>query len=109
MLNCHALFGRYLFVKYSRNDLDDPDGISCKDYLYVRSVKGSSAEYNVQYLGNELSWTAGVVDDLYHTGYVSLSMSNRQDCLISLRNRGIMSQEKMNIEFIWYVLNGKKI
>ena len=58
-----------------------PDGISCKDYLYVRSVKGSSAEYNVQYLGNELSWTAGVVDDLYHTGYVSLSMSNRQDCL----------------------------
>ena len=63
MLNCHALFGRYLFVKYSRNDLDDPDGISCKDYLYVRSVKGSSAEYNVQYLGNELSWTAGVVDD----------------------------------------------
>ena len=80
-LNCHALFGRYLFVKYSRNDLDDPDGISCKDYLYVRSVKGSSAEYNVQYLGNELSWTAGVVDDLYHTGYVSLSMSNRQDCL----------------------------
>lgn len=55
VLNCHALFGRYLFVKYSRNDLDDPDGISCKDYLYVRSVKGSSAEYNVQYLGNELS------------------------------------------------------
>ena len=108
-MNCHALFGRYLFVKYSRNDLDDPDGISCKDYLYVRSVKGSSAEYNVQYLGNELSWTAGVVDDLYHTGYVSLSMSNRQDCLYFTTEQRIMSQEKMNIEFIWYVLNGKKI
>lgn len=80
VLDSHILSGCYLFVKYSRNDPDDSEGKSCKDYLYVKSIKGSPVEYNVQYVGNALKRSAGMVDDLYHTGYVGLLMSNKPNC-----------------------------
>ena len=57
--------------------------MSCKKYLYVKDIKGISGEYNVCYDERGLSGCfEGVMDDLYHTGTVYLSMPfNKPDCL----------------------------
>lgn len=79
----HILVGTYLFVNYSRNNPDDPDGVSCKKYLYVKDIKRISGEYNVCYDERGLSdCVEGVMDDLYYTGTVYLSIPfNKPDCL----------------------------
>lgn len=106
VLDSHILSGRYLLVKYSRNDPEDPEGNSCKDYLYVKSIKGLPVEYNVQYVGIVQERSAGMVDDLYHTGYVGLLMSNKPNCLYFTSEQ--KNKESGKSEFRIYLVHVKQ-
>lgn len=106
VLDSHILSGRYLFVKYSRNNPEDSEEKSCKDYLYVRSIKGSPVEYNVQYKGTVWKRSAGMVDDLYHTGYVGLLMSNKPNCLYFTAEQ--KNRESGKSEFRIYLVRVKQ-
>lgn len=103
----HMLMGPYLFVNYGRNDPDDPNGVSCKKYLYIKTIKGTPEEYNVRYEGNVDGWSDGLVDDLYHTGYVSLSkLINKPDYLYFTSMR--VDEQTKKSEYWIYLVRVKK-